>query len=120
MEKVLRQYILKKHRLTPDNLRRSLAGAAARAEDENVTVMVSTPPPRVQVPQKLECLSRLRNEGCLFDLCEAEIDANGRLTGYVVSWPWQTDKDGRLQMVNVSVNPAAISGCTVSYIEKMS
>jgi len=116
-EKVFRQYTLKGSRLTPENLRRSLAGAAARAEDGDVAVMVSTPK-GVRVLRKLDCLSRLRKEGCLFELMGVEMDASGRLTGWGLTRPEQYDADGYRHMECFSVPPAVISGCTVSYIEK--
>ncbi|MHB9075598.1 MAG: hypothetical protein ACYC6G_19000 [Desulfobaccales bacterium] len=117
MGKVFRQYTIKKQRLTPENLRRSLDGAAARAKDGVVCVMVSVPK-GVRVPRKLDCLSRLRNEGCLFDLMGVEIDASGRLTGWGLTRPEQYDADGYRHVECFSVLPAAISDCMVSYVEK--
>lgn len=117
MSEKFRSYEIKAHRLTPANLRRSLEGAAARAKDGNVTVMVSTPP-GVRVPRKLDCLSRMRKYGCLFDLCGAEMDAEGRLTGWSATKPLSYDADGYLHMECFTVPLAAMSQCTVSYLEK--
>ncbi len=117
MEKALRQYTLKKHRLTPENLRRSLAGAAARAEDGIVNVMVSTPK-GVHLPWKIDALWRSREGESGFDLCGANMDATGWMNGLVLTKPVKYDDDGYRHMAHCRINPAVISECNVSYLEK--